>query len=111
MSYSLIVGDLEPDMFLTAAVSDVAQDLSDAVSVELLWRKPDGTESTVALTPVNAATGQYRRVWAAGDTDMAGVHRGRIVVTWDGPSDLTSADDEVQTFPNDGSWIIWYVYE
>lgn len=111
MSFSLIVGDLEPDMFLTASVSDTAQDLSDAVSVELRWRKPDGTESLVDLTVVDAATGQYKRVWEAGDTDMAGVHRGRIVVTWDGEDDMTTADDEVQTFPNDGSWFLWLVYD
>lgn len=97
MSFSLVVGDLEPDMTLTVSAS-----LTGASSYQLLWRKPDGTESTVSLTAVDLAAGQVKRVWVAGDTAMAGVHRGRVVVTW--PS------AQPQTFPNDGTWFIWYVY-
>jgi hypothetical protein len=103
VSYSLIVGDLESDMFVTAAVAGVADDLRDADTVELDWLKPDGTRVTVPLVAVDAQVGQYKRVWEAGDTDLAGVHRGRMVVTW--------PTDEPQTYPNDGSWMIWYIYE
>ena len=103
MSYSLVVGDLEPDMFLTAAVNGTAKDLSDADTVELRWLKPDGTEVYVSLDEVDFELGQVKRTWVAGDSDDAGVHRGRIVATW--------AGDEPQTFPNDGSWFIWWVYE
>jgi hypothetical protein len=102
MSYTLVAGDLEPDMFVTAATSGTPDDLQDALSVQLVWKKPDGTESTVALVGVDAAVGSYKRVWVEGDTDMVGVHQGRLQVTW--------PDDEVQTYPNDGTWMIWYVY-
>lgn len=103
MSYSLVVGDLEPDMFVTAARSGTPEDLRDAVTVELDWLRPDGTRSTVALEAVDAEQGQYKRVWEAGDTDIPGVHRGRLVATW--------PDEEPQTYPNDGTWMLWYVYE
>lgn len=101
--FSLIKGDLEPDMVLTAKLNDVAQDLTTATTINMKWIKPDGTESTVALTAVTLASGIVKRVWVAGDTDMVGYHRGRIVVTWPGA--------ENGTFPNDGSWFIWAVYK
>ena len=105
MSYSIVVGDLQQDLNL-----DLNVDLTTAVSYQLLWRKPDDTETLVALTAADLTLGQVKRVWVAGDTDMAGVHRGRVVVTWEGDIPDPS-DDRPQTFPNDGTWFIWYVYE
>lgn len=101
--FELIQGDLEPDMDLTVTVNGVAQDLTSATTIELHWVKPDGTVADVTLTPVELLTGQIKYVWLAGDTDVVGYHRGRVVVTW------TSGD--VQTFPNDGSWHLWAVYK
>lgn len=104
MSYSLVAGDLEPDMYLTASLDGAADPLDgdEVESIEMRWRRPDGTESTVELTPVSLVAGQVKRVWEAGDTDDVGVHRGRIVVTYD--------TGEVETYPNDGSWFVWWVY-
>lgn len=101
MSFEIIEGDLEPDMFLTATVNDEPEDISGS-TVQLHWKKPDATIVDVDLTAVDLTLGQVKRVWEEGDTDMVGWHRGRIVVTRPG--------GEVQTFPSDGSWFIWAVY-
>lgn len=99
--FSLVAGDLEPDMPLTATMNDVAEALTGALAIEMRWRKPDGTLALVDLTAVDLATGQVKRVWDAGDSDMVGTHLGRIVVT--------RSTGEIQTFPNDGSWFAWTV--
>lgn len=106
MSYSVVEGDLEPDMLLTVTTA-TQRDLADAVSVELRWKKPDGVVDLVALVEVTTSvnSGVYKRVWEIGDTDMTGVHRGQVVITWD-----VGATEEVETCPNDGSWTIWHVY-
>lgn len=101
--FELVKGDLEPDMPMIVTVDGTAQDLTAAVSLSLHWMKPDGTVVDVALTAVNLVLGQVKRVWVAGDTDVVGYHRGRIVATW--PS------GDTQTFPNDGSWVLWAVYD
>lgn len=100
--FSVVKGDLEPDMELTAELNGAASNLTTATAYQLKWIKPDGTESLVALTAVDLDAGKVKRVWSTGDTDMVGYHRGRIVVTWPG--------DEPGTFPNDGTWIYWYVH-
>lgn len=102
MSYEIVKGDLEPDMQLNLTVNGAAKDISTAVSYQLRWKKPDGTVSTVALASVNLAQGQVKRVWVSGDTDLVGIHRGQVVVTWSG--------SEPQTFPSDGSYYYWYVH-
>lgn len=102
MSFNLVEGDLNPDMEVDAIDSDGdAADLSAAADVSLYWLKPDGTASTVTLVAISLATGRLKRVWEAGDSDQVGVHQGRIVVT-DGAG-------ETSTYPNDGSWLYWWV--
>jgi hypothetical protein len=102
MSVEIVQGDLEPDIQFTCSVNGTAEDISDSTARVLRWKKP-GEETTVdvALTTVSLAAGTVKRVWAAGDTDIAGAHRGRVVVT--------RANGETQTFPSDGSWFIWFV--
>jgi len=102
MAYSLIVGDLEPDMELQATENSVPKNLTTATAINMRWKKPDGTVSLVALTAVALATGTVKRVWALGDTDQVGTHYGRIVVI--------HANSELQTFPSDGSWFVWNIY-
>lgn len=98
----LIKGDTKPDLEFTITVDDVAQDLTTASTIELKWIKPDDTVETVSLTAVDLVNGEVKKVWTAGETDIVGYHRGRVVVTW--------SDDNIQTFPNDGSWYIWAIY-
>lgn len=102
MSYQIIKGDLEPDMLLTATVNDAPEVLTGALALQLRWKKPGGTVVTVDLTAVDLAAGQVKRVWLAGDTDEVGAHRGQIVVT--------RPNGEMQTFPSDGSYVIWIVH-
>lgn len=97
MSVELIAGDLDPDLDLT-----VNEDLTDAETVEMFWKLPGSTTRTVTLEVISAAAGSVRYAWQAGDTDVTGVHRCRVVVTWD--------TGDPQTFPSDGSWFIWWVY-
>lgn len=108
MSYSLVQGDLDPDMEIDVTAYDatlgdyVAATLTGALSIDLRWKKPDSTVSTVSLTAIDLPTGKVKRVWVAGDTDVVGTHYGQVVVTM--------AGGEIKTFPNDGSRIIWNVY-
>lgn len=102
MSYSLVRGDLEPDMEIDVATSAGPVDLSGALDVSMRWEKPDGTVVTVELVVIDAPTGRVKRVWASGDSDLPGVHRAQVVVT--------TSNDEPETFPNDGSFVIWWVY-
>src|SRR5262245_44981383 len=62
MSFFLVAGDLDPDMPLQATMNRVAEPLTGALAIEMLWKKPDGTLTTVALTDVDLATGQVKRV-------------------------------------------------
>lgn len=102
MSFQCIRGDLTQSMPITLAVNDIAVVIADTSTVELRWTDPDGVTTVVALEEVDFATGQVRRVWVAGDTDVVGAHTGQIIVT--------SVGGDVETFPNDGSLIIWWVY-
>lgn len=105
MAYSLIQGDLEPDMQIPLTVNGAPMDLTGALSVDMEWMLPDGSVVTVGLSVVAPATaGLVKKTWAAGETSMAGTHRGRVVVTWPG------SPERPQTFPNNGSWEIWNVY-
>ena len=101
MSYSCIRGDLSQPMAMTITRDGAAVDLTLADTVQLHWIDPDDTVSLVELTVVDAPTGEVQRIWEAGDTDVVGTHFGQVVVTTGGV---------VETFPNDGSFIIWDVY-
>ncbi len=102
MAYSVTQGDLEPDMLITLAAPGAQAALATAQAVDLWWKKPDGTIVTVALVVVNATLYQLKRVWATGDTDIAGLHRGRVLVT--------ASNGEVASDPNDGTHLLWWVY-
>lgn len=110
MSFSLVEGDLEPDMLLTV-VTATDYDLADAIDVQLRWKTPDGEIVMVDLVEVstNMDTGVYKYVWQAGGTDQVGAHSGQIVITWD-VGVAPEVVEENETCPNDGSWAIWYVY-
>src|SRR5689334_6146786 len=99
MPYSIVAGDLVPDLNLTAKVNGAPKSLTDAVTIQMLWMKPDGTETLVDLVAIDLNVGRVKRVWEDGDTDQPGRHAGRIVVTWDG--------DRTQTFPSNGTWFYW----
>ena len=101
MSLEYIQGDIPDDMILGVEVNGVAENIDDATQVNLHWVKPDDTETLVALIEEDFALGTVKRVWEAGDTDLAGAHRGRVVVTRSG--------GELNTFPTDGGWFYWWV--
>jgi hypothetical protein len=87
-------------MAINIEVGGAAYDVSGADSVEFRWVKPDGTTYLTNLTPVNAALGEFQMDWSGNDSDTIGPHLGEVVVTTDGV---------VETYPNDGSKIIWWV--
>lgn len=101
--YSIVAGDLEPDMEIQVLVNDQAEDLSDCSATNLRWKTPAGTVSTVALVAGTGglAAGRLKRTWVAGDTATAGRHLGQVV--------CVRGNGETQTFPSDGSYIEWYV--
>lgn len=100
MSYDISQGDLDPAMPVRIADESGAVDLAIADSVQLVWRQPDGTVTTVDLSPVSASAGQYERIWEDGDTNQVGAHRGQVVVVISGRQ---------QTYPSDGSSMVWWV--
>lgn len=100
MSYEIVTGDLGPSMPITVLCNDEPVDTSAADTVELHWVMPDDTLRTSTLTEVNAEVGQYVMDWESGDTDQIGVYFGHVVVT---------TDDIPQTYPSDGSRLIWFV--
>lgn len=95
MSFDIVRGDTWPPMDI-----DIATDVSTADSVQLRWRKPDGTEYLTSLTAVDLEDGTFMMEWTSDDTDQIGPHHGEVIVITDGA---------VQTFPPDGSKIIWWV--
>lgn len=99
--YSLTVGDLEPEMEIDC--SNQLTLLLDAIDISLKWWKPDGSDPVlVPLVLVDQPTGIVKRVWSAGDTDLSGIHQGRVIVTTSG--------DKQATYPDDGSYITWVIF-
>lgn len=60
-----------------------------------------GTVTEVVPTVVTAATGDIKHDFAAGQTDVVGVHYGQVTLTRAG-KDLT--------FPDDGTQFVWNVH-
>ena len=104
MSYTVVQGDTAPAMILTAQLSGAAIPTGyfpDGTTAALRWEKPDGTVVEAAtLDVVDLTAGTFRRTWAPGDTDLAGEHRGQLVVT--------RPDTTVETFPST-DYILWFV--
>lgn len=102
MSYDIVRGDLEPPFDIAITNNGSAKNLTEVgLTFAMRWQKPDGTVSVVNLGAFNLALGQLRRNWVAGDTDQAGVHFGQVLITDSGGN--------VETFPSDGSSLIWWV--
>lgn len=107
--YQIVAGVLTPPMELTVSFDGAAVDLSQALTVELLWELPDGTTRTVELEEADEGdleVGEVRRVWVAGDTDVLGAHRGQIRVTWPATEEFA---DLPTVFPTDGDVVVWFV--
>ena len=102
MAYSLVQGDLGEPLVVDLAVTAAISALATAQSVQLRWAKPDGTVSTVAMAVVDAVAGTVQRVWVAGDTDQAGLHKGQVLVTDVSGNPITD--------PNDGTYLYWWIY-
>lgn len=100
MSYEIVKGDTGPAMPVTLTVSGTAIDVSGADTVVMRWAKPDGTVTESTLTVLDASVGSFQMEWSTGDTDQIGAHIGEVVVT---------TGSEIETFPNDGTKIIWFV--
>lgn len=100
--YAIVKGDLTPNLDISCTVNGLAEDLSgNFVSAVMEWIKPDGTALEVALTTVDLTQGKFTYAWQAGDTDIAGAHRGRVRVT--------RGSGVLQHFPSDGTYFSWKV--
>jgi hypothetical protein len=102
--YALIQGDLEPDMLIDLAAPAAIAELPTALGVVLQWLKPDGTLTSVPLVIVTASgtVGQVKRVWQTGDSALVGLHKGVVQVT--------CANGEICSDPNDGTPLVWNVF-
>ena len=101
MSYSIVQGDLSPNLSITIGIGDLVEPLSAAQAIKMHWIKPDGTEALVTLTAIDLPNGKLQYIWQAGDTTLTGVHQGRVIVTL--------STGKPQSFPSDGTWIYWYI--
>jgi hypothetical protein len=103
--YSLVVGDLEPDMEID--LTNQLSLLTGALALNLEWFKPDGLGGflapvTVPLVAIDQPNGKLKRVWVSGDSSIAGIHRGRVIVT--------TSNSELAHWPDDGSYLYWIVH-
>lgn len=106
MTYSLVTGNLKPDMLITLVAPGAIAALPTAQSANMLWTKPDGTTVTVPLIVVTAGNGVsgavLKRVWSAGDTALAGLHKGTVMIT--------DASGNPVSDPTDGTHMTWWIY-
>lgn len=107
MAFTMVQGDLEPDMAIELKVNGEPEDISDALAFSMRWLKPDGSIVTAAalvedIDGGGLETGRVKRIWVAGDTDVIGVHLAQIKVT--------RANGEVQTFPSNGTYVRWQIF-
>ena len=100
--YEITQGDLTPAMLIDLVDEGVAANVSDAdAPLFMRWHRPDGTYAEVAITNIDLNIGSVMHTWAAGETNIPGIHRAQVVVP-------KAAGDE--SFPGDGSYIRWYVH-
>lgn len=95
VSLEIVEGELE-DPLLIALVNaaGAAADVSDAISqITMHWRKPDGTLVIVNLSSADLSQGLVYYTWAAGDTDIVGIHRAQVVVPRTGGEQIFPMDD------------------
>lgn len=108
MPSELVAGDLEPDLLIpllephpTIAGARQPIDLTNAVSVSLVWRVP-GTTGPELVLPAEVqgdpTLGQVAHTWAAGETSVAGLHLYRVRITWPG--------DQTQHVPSSGTYTL-----
>lgn len=107
--YEIVAGVLNPPMVLTISFDGVLVDLSNALSITLVWEEPDGSTRSNALT--EGQTGDFvigvvNSAWVAGDTDQVGPRRGQVQIVWPVGSQY---DDLPRVFPTDGEQVTWFV--
>ncbi len=93
-------GELEP-MDIVLSSNGRIDNVTGATNPRLIWKTPSGTETTVELTAVSLSGGKFRRTWEEGETDIVGIHRGRVVL------EMASGND--RTYPNTGAWFTWRI--
>lgn len=103
MAFSLVSGDLLPSMTIQLQAPGAIAALATAMSVQMLWNRPDGTQVLVGLSILDAVNGVLQRVWQPGDgSSIIGEHTYQVVVT--------ASSGETATDPNDGSSQRFWVY-
>ena len=114
MSYSIVQGTVNPPMPMQIFTGGVAYQLDpDTDTVVLKYKDPDGAVFEVELDItteyvedppagelVDVTTGQLRRIWQSGETDIPGIYEGRLFVTRGGRN---------QAFPNETLPFVWTV--
>lgn len=103
MSFDTVLGDLKP---MTGQLFDSGAPmvllLTDTVTLHYLT--PTGVTKSKALTITNASLGEWSADWVDGDLPDIGAYRGQITITRTGDTGFP------MTHPDDGSRIIWWVY-
>lgn len=103
MAFSMVQGDLEPDMVITCKVNGVAEDLTDVDDTTMLLHVllPDGTTEDWELVTEDLAAGQVKRVWETGNTSTPGIYNAQVKVQ--------RGNGETQTFPSTRDYVQWEV--
>lgn len=103
MAFSLVSGNLLPNMTIQLLAPGAIAALATAMSVQMLWNRPDGTQVLVGLSILDPVNGVLLRTWQPGDgSSIVGEHTYQVVVT--------ASNGETANDPNDGTSQRFWVY-
>jgi hypothetical protein len=93
MASQIHEGDLGTKLLVTITDDGVVVDLSDAISLSLFIKKPDGTVlNRVATLNSDGTDGKIKYITVSGDLDVAGVYKLQAKVALSSGSFYSSTD-------------------
>lgn len=99
MPYEIKRGDLLPTLkSYVQQPPGTGINLSTALSVTAVFKRPDATVLRAACNIVDAATGLVEYVWATGETSQQGTWQVEFEISWPGTKPQTVPSKGVGTF-------------
>jgi hypothetical protein len=93
MASQIHEGDIGTKLLVTITDDGVVVDLSDAISLSLFIKKPDGTVlNRVATLNSDGTDGKIKYITVSGDLDVAGVYKLQAKVALSSGSFYSSTD-------------------
>ncbi len=99
MAYEIKRGDLLPTLkSYVQQPPGTGINLSTAVGVTAVFKRPDATTLRAACNIVDAATGLVQYVWTLGQTDQVGIWQIEFEINWPGTKPQTVPSKGFGTF-------------